>query len=145
MLLKRTGGGQKGKYKWIIRQGTGNYPSWTSVCYGNGLFVAVAYSGTGNRVMTSPDGINWILRTSAADNSWSSICYGNGLFVAVAASGTGNRVMTSPDGINWTARTPAANNSWSSVCYANDLDLFVAVGKSASVTGNDVMTMDLAA
>jgi hypothetical protein len=30
---------------------------WNSVTYGNGLFVAVAYSGTGNRVMTSPDGI----------------------------------------------------------------------------------------
>ncbi len=27
---------------------------WQSVTYGNGLFVAVASSGTGNRVMTSP-------------------------------------------------------------------------------------------
>ena len=27
---------------------------WRSVCYGNGLFVAVSSSGTGNRVMTSP-------------------------------------------------------------------------------------------
>ena len=32
---------------------------WYSICYGNGLFVAVSYSGTGNRVMTSPDGITW--------------------------------------------------------------------------------------
>jgi hypothetical protein len=44
--------------------------------------------------MTSPDGINWTIRTSAADNPWASVCYGNGLFVAVALSGTGNRVMT---------------------------------------------------
>jgi hypothetical protein len=28
--------------------------NWISVTYGNGLFVAVAFSGTGNRVMTSP-------------------------------------------------------------------------------------------
>ena len=28
--------------------------------------VAVAASGTGNRVMTSPDGITWTLRTSVA-------------------------------------------------------------------------------
>jgi hypothetical protein len=28
---------------------------WTSVAYGNGLFVAVSNNGTGNRVMTSPD------------------------------------------------------------------------------------------
>ena len=67
---------------------------WGSVAYGNGLFVAVAYTGTGNRVMTSPDGITWTSRTSAADNSWNSVAYGNGLFVAVASSGTGNRVMT---------------------------------------------------
>jgi hypothetical protein len=65
------------------------------VTYGNGLFVAVAYSGTGNRVMTSPDGITWTIRTSAADNDWAGVTYGNGLFVAVAHSGTGNRVMTS--------------------------------------------------
>jgi hypothetical protein len=45
--------------------------------------------------MTSPDGINWTLGTSAADNEWRSVTYGNGLFVAVAYSGTGNRVMTS--------------------------------------------------
>jgi hypothetical protein len=36
---------------------------WFSVTYGNGLFVAVAQSGTGNRVMTSPDGISWTSRT----------------------------------------------------------------------------------
>jgi hypothetical protein len=45
--------------------------------------------------MTSPDGVNWTIRSSAADNNWRSICYGNGIFVAVANSGTGNRVMTS--------------------------------------------------
>ena len=50
--------------------------------------------------MTSPDGVNWTIRTSAADNSWRSVCWSPelGLFCAVADSGTGNRVMTSPDG-----------------------------------------------
>jgi hypothetical protein len=57
--------------------------------------VAVAYTGTGNRVMTSPDGVNWTIRSSAANNQWVEVCYGNGLFVAVSATGTGNRVMTS--------------------------------------------------
>ncbi len=88
---------------------------WNSVTYGNGLFVAVASSGTGNRVMTSPDGINWISRTSAADNNWWSVTYGNGLFVAVARSGTGNRVMTSSDGITWTSQLSAADNIWTGV------------------------------
>jgi hypothetical protein len=65
------------------------------VTYGGGLFVAVAATGSGNRVMTSPDGIVWTSRASAADNSWTSVTYGNGVFVAIAYTGSGNRVMTS--------------------------------------------------
>jgi hypothetical protein len=109
---------------------------WTSVAYGNGLFVAVANSGSGNRVMTSPDGITWTSRTSAADNAWFGVTYGNGVFVAVAANGSGNRVMTSSDGITWTSQTSAVDNSWNSVTYGNGL--FVAVAGSG--TGNRVMT-----
>ena len=120
---------------WTIRTSAADI-YWTSVCYGNGLFVAVAISGLGNRVMTSPDGITWTIRTSAADIYWQSVCYGNGLFVAVAISGTGNHVMTSPDGITWTIRTSAADNDWASVCYGNGL--FVAVAITG--TGNRVMT-----
>ena len=37
---------------WTIRSSAADN-SWYSVTYGNGLFVAVANSGTGNRVMTS--------------------------------------------------------------------------------------------
>jgi hypothetical protein len=111
---------------------------WGSVTYGNGLFVSVARGtpGTGNRVMTSPDGITWTIRTSAADNYWTSVVYGNGIFVAVAESGTGNRVMTSPDGITWTIRTSAADNNWNGVAYGNGI--FVAVAESG--TGDRVMT-----
>ena len=79
---------------WTIRTSATD-TSWNSVTYGNGLFVAVATTGSGDRVMTSPDGITWTSRTSAADNFWLSVTYGNGLFVAVAYTGTGNRVMTS--------------------------------------------------
>jgi hypothetical protein len=103
---------------------------WYSVTYGNGLFVAVGGSGTGNRVMTSPDGINWTTRNSAANNAWVNVGYGDGLFVAVAVSGTGNRVMTSPDGINWTIRNSAANNDWRSVVYGNGM--FVVVGRGTN-------------
>ena len=110
--------------------------SWFSVTYGNGIFVAVAYSGSGNRVMTSSDGITWTTRTSAVNNSWYSVAYGNGIFVAVATSGISNRVMTSPDGITWTSRTSAADYVWFSVTYGNGI--FVAV--SSSGTGNQVMT-----
>ena len=109
---------------------------WYSVTYGNELFVAVSFSGEGNRVMTSPDGITWTSRTSATNNDWFSLTYGNGLFVSVSVSGTGNRVMTSSDGITWFSQTSAADNDWRSVTYGDGL--FVAV--SSSGTGNRVMT-----
>jgi hypothetical protein len=80
---------------WTSRAAADNNKSWMGVTYGNGTFVAVASTGVGNRVMTSPDGITWTSRTSAADNAWYGVTYGNGTFVAVASSGTGNRVMTS--------------------------------------------------
>ena len=117
--------------------------TWYGVTYGNGLFVAVAGSGSGNRVMTSPDGITWTSRTSAATNYWVAVTYGNGLFVAVACgiggacnSTAGKRGMTSSDGVTWTSRTAAANNSWYGITYGNGL--FVAVSQSGS--GNRVMT-----
>ncbi|MEK7514563.1 MAG: hypothetical protein AAB587_01965, partial [Patescibacteria group bacterium] len=91
-------------------------------------------------VMTSPDGITWTLRTSAADNDWRSVVWSPGLslFVAVATSGTGNRVMTSPDGITWTLRTSAADIEWHSVAWSPGLSLFVVVANTG--TGNRVMT-----
>ncbi|MEZ4195141.1 MAG: hypothetical protein R3B53_01955 [Candidatus Paceibacterota bacterium] len=83
--------------------------NWTSVTYGNGLFVAVSASSTTSNVMTSPDGITWTLQTGASSNSWQAVTYGNGLFVAVASTGSG-QVMTSTDGVTWTSRTSAADN-----------------------------------
>jgi len=94
------GGGET----WTPRAAT-EANSWTSVAYGNGLFVAVSQNGT-NGVMTSSDGITWTPRAAAEANAWISVAYGNGLFVAVSLDGT-NRVMTSPDGITWTPRAPA--------------------------------------
>ena len=120
----------------LRHSGSYNNNNWNSVTYGNGLFVAVSSNGTGDRVMTSPDGITWNSRTSASDNNWSSVVYGNGLFAAVSNSGTGNRVMTSSDGTTWISRTSASDNNWSSVTYGNEL--FVAVSNSG--TGNRIMT-----
>ena len=111
--------------------------SWNSVTWGDDTFVAVSSDGTGNRVMTSPDGINWTTRTSAANNQWQSVTWGGPAgqkgFVAVSSPGT---VMTSPDGITWTTRTAAVNNSWKSVTWGDDT--YVAV--SITGTNNRVMT-----
>lgn len=111
---------------------------WTSIAYGNGLFVAVASSGTTTRVATSPDGITWTLRNAAADKAWDSVTFGNGLFVAVAYGGGGGNtenVMTSPDGITWTLRDSGVDDVWKSVTYGGGL--FAAVASSG---GGGIMT-----
>jgi len=90
--------------------------------------------GTGNRVQTSPDGITWTIRTSAADQSWRGGAFGNGTFVLVASDG---HVQTSSDGgIMWVNRTSASGNQWRSVTFGNDT--FVAVAQSG--IGNRVQT-----
>ena len=104
------------------------------------LFVAVSSSGTGNRIMTSPDAITWTRRISSEDNNWTSICWASELtlLVVVASSGTGNRIMTSPNGITWTTQTSPSDNNWTSVVWCKELTLFVAVASSG--TGDRVMT-----
>ena len=116
---------------WTARSAS-HVRTWRQVTYGNGLFVAVASSGT-NRVMTSPDGITWTAQSTHEANSWQGVTYGNGLFVAVAYSGT-NKVMTSPDGITWTAQS-TPEGYWNGVTYGKGLFVAVAHGDT-----NRVMT-----
>lgn len=113
--------------------------NWAAVAWSStlGLFAAVSTSGTGTRVMTSPDGVTWTTRVSAADYSWNGIAWGAGLFVAVTSGGTTDRVMTSPDGITWTLRvTP--NRSLQAVTFGGGQ--FVAVGSTTAITSPDGIT-----
>jgi hypothetical protein len=140
-----------------VSQGAGVYPlggwvtrgvgvadnNWLSLVWAGelGLFVAVGTSGTGNRVMTSSDGINWITRVNGVpDNNWGYITWASplGLLVATASSGTGNRIITSPDGINWTTRFNRVDNDWRGIIWSSELNLLVTVANSG--TGNRVLT-----
>jgi hypothetical protein len=104
--------------------------AWTDVTYGAGKFVAVASTGNGFNVMTSPDGDVWTAGNTAVDSYWTGITYGNGLFLAVASGGDGQpnhanlRIMTSPDGVSWTARF-GPSRYFKSVTFGNGI--FVAV------------------
>jgi len=84
---------------------------WSSVAYGNGIFVAVDLGGI---VIKSLDGETWTV-VSSSDDNWSSVTYGNGIFVVIAWEGGG---MTSPDGDTWTLISTPDNN-WSSIPISN--------------------------
>ena len=82
---------------------------WSSIAFGNGVFVAISYDGPSsgtNSVMTSPDGVIWTARTPAYSTYyWSLVTFGNGTFVATNAPPAPEvpRVMTSSDGISWSS------------------------------------------
>ena len=113
---------------------------WVDVAWSPGLsqWCAVAASGTGNRVMTSPDGINWTLRAAAAAQSWRRVIWVPELsiWVAVSDDGATGRVMTSPDGINWTLRT-CPLQVWVSIAWSPALGLMVAVSSAGMMTSPD--------
>ena len=79
--------------------------AFQDISFGNGLFVAVARSGT-NRIMTSPDGITWTSRSTNINPTFSGVAYGNGLWVAVADGSSGGTIFTSYDGISWAEQSP---------------------------------------
>ena len=101
--------------------------NWYSVCYGNGMFVAIAFDS--NYFAYSTDGINWTETNNRLTvRPWRSVCYGNGKFIAVA-SGT-NYFAYSTDGITWTESTISdTSRNWYSVCYGND-SLDISYGDS---------------
>jgi len=132
---------------------------WSAVTYGEGLFVAVAQSGSTvlngqqfftlrDRVMTSPNGINWTVSSTPIGGSlrWNTVTYGDGRFVAVAFSGTpdrkGERAIYSNDGINWTQVVTPEDGSgaygleWRGVAYGNNRFVAVALPGSGNNAGS---------
>jgi len=108
---------------------------WYSVCWSSELrlFVAVAFDGA-DRVMTSPNGINWTARTAAAASQWYSVCWAPELSLFVAVSDSPTKVMTSSDGITWTASSSiSTDGDWVSVCWSPELGLFATCSYDASV------------
>lgn len=103
------------------------------------LFAVVSTSGTGNRVITSPNGIDWTSRASAADVPWKDVTWSVDLSLFVAVGGSTltatEQVMTSPDGITWTSRTASSDRTWSGVVWAPSLSLFAAVAQDGAAAG----------
>jgi hypothetical protein len=119
--------------------------SWTSVCWGNNIFIAVANSGTGNRIMRSSNGTTWASVISPADSGWSSVTFGNNRFVAVATTGA-FKIMYSTDntGTSWQALTSfISNNSFTSITFGNGKFCAVAnsgLSNTRIITSSDGIT-----
>ena len=92
-----------------------------SVCYGNGLFVAV---GTDGGIYVSyNNGANWISVNSGTTEALTGISYGNGMFIAVGDNGC---ILSSSDGINWNVLSTLTTSVILNVKYINHT--FYAIG-----------------
>lgn len=113
--------------------------NWTSVCYGNGKYVAVASGST--TAIYSTNGTSWNSATLPASANWSSVCYGNGRFVAVA-NGSASAAYSTDGGETWIEATMPAGRRWRGVCYGNGK--FIAVGNggyyATSTDGGETWT-----
>ena len=112
-----------------------NVPSgaWDGISYGNGIFVAVSWSGT-NSVMRSSDGITWTAVAGAPSGKFQEVTFGNGIFVAV-----GDQIeMYSTDGTTWTTVTDSVVTSgdWYSVTCGNGTFVAVSSDGTAMYSGS---------
>ena len=126
---------------WVAGSVTADYIR--AVAYGNGQFVAVGFSVSGEGcIFTSPDGINWIQPLMGGTGVFEDVTYAAGLFVAVGdfyPSSGGSAIWTSPDGIAWRARQSGTTNSLLSINYGNGQ--FVARGCPCSYENPDHTTL----
>jgi len=127
-------------YRWTARK-TPADNAWRAVCWSpeKRLFCAVASSGTGNRVMISPDGETWVTSPASSDSTWVAVCWARelGIFCAVS-SDSPTLIMTSPDGKTWTQRASIVDATLNDVCWSPRLGLLCAVGGTA--TGGGIYT-----
>jgi len=112
--------------------------SFTSVTYGNGVYVAVGGTGGSGSAATSTDGSAWVSRTNItlSAGSFSSVAYGAATYVAVNTGG--NKVGTSTNGITWTTGgVLPSSNAWSSIAHGNGRFVAVATGsKQVAISYN---------
>ena len=98
---------------------------WTSVCYDNGKYVAIA--DLSNIMAYSTDGVSWTQGTMPSHQNWYSVCYGNDKYVAVGLHTT---MAYSTDGVSWTQGNMPSQQYWRTVCYGNDK--YVAVARNTT-------------
>ena len=100
------------------------------------LFVAISISGSPDRIMSSPDGYDWTLRSSVdptafgGNIAWSPEL---GIFVIVSGSNPANSlIQTSSNGIDWESQVNPGTINMKGLTWAPELTLFVAVGRCGS-------------
>ena len=117
---------------------SGSSISIKSVAYANNLWIT---AGTGGRIATSTNGVNWTLvpNNPFGTGTIQALSYGNNKWIAVGSETStggveiGSRIAFSSDGITWTsvANTAFDSNRVNSVVYGSGK--WVAVGNGGRI------------
>jgi hypothetical protein len=115
----------------------------------NGLLYVCLVSGfsdsastTYSQILTSPDLVNWTVRTLPGLTQAKSIAYSGSLFVVAGPLGS---MYTSPDGITWTSRTsPNSSLTWQVNQVLWNGFVFVAIAQGYIMYSSDGTTWNLA-
>lgn len=102
--------------------------SWSSVAYGNGIFVV---GGEKGYITTSIDeGTTWSSpKQLDTIGTWGNIIYANGSFMMLNFHD--GKLATSIDGITWTIRDTYSLQYWRGLAYGNGI--YVAVGPNDGI------------
>jgi hypothetical protein len=125
-------------YHWVSRANplSASVAQMQGVCWDGTNFIAVGFDGNVTpRVMTSPDGSTWTVRTSnpSTNVTWYSVTATASLAVAVGRFQPGGAaVMTSTDhGVTWSTHNGTPSATYLSV--TNNGSLFVAVANGTKI------------
>ena len=115
--------------------------TWTSVCYGNGIFMAIGYNSTSSTsyCMTSPDGTTWTQQSIPSSDTviWNAVCYGdNGTEQVFVVTDNNQYVTSNNNGTSWTPSPPSTpaltpSGSWLSVAYNPTSNYFASLASDA--------------
>jgi len=115
--------------------------NWSSITYGNGLFVAIA-SGS-SAAAYSLNGQTWYISTLPSSSNWSSITYGQQTFVAVSSSSGGS--VTTPaytqNGYTWYSSNIAVTST--SVVYGQGVFTALNSGSTTAYTSEDCLQWNI--
>lgn len=109
---------------------TPEYGYYTSIAYGNGVFVASDILG-GASFLVSEDGITWTIIQYQNITSIAKIRYLDNQFIALIQDGN---IATSLDGLTWQVSTSLSSSySWQDIAYGNGY--YVAVASDFIISG----------
>ncbi len=98
------------------------------------LYVAAGDQGA---LLSSPDAINWTVRTSGTSSTFHDVTYADDHYVAVGQAG---KIVVSTDGVTWsTAASPSSKDLYAVVHH---IDRFYAVGGDYSAGAETLESVD---